>query len=368
MITGEPWGMANGRPVELYTLASGAGMTVTVSTFGAAVQSVWVPDRLGRSVNVALGFGSLQEYVENVAGSAAAFFGATIGRYANRIAGHSFVLDGTRYALVGNDGPGDEVTLHGGPGSYHTQVWDASAIGDAVRLTYVDPDGRNGFPGTVRNEVVYSVGRDNALRISYRAICDAPTVVNLTNHTYWNLAGEGSGEVYGQRLAINAEALQPVDGLGIPVGFAAVAGTPFDFRAMKPIGRDIGAGGSERLREQLSAAGGYDHNWVLRGAGYRLAAVVSEPASGIALWAYTDQPGLQFYTANHLTDDLIGTGGRSYGAGHGFALETQRHPDAPNHQGEPGWPAAVLRPGEEFVSRTTYRFTVADFGDRVRFF
>src|SRR5581483_10372708 len=183
----------------------------------------------------------------------------------------------------------------------------------------------NGFPGTVRTEVVYSVTADHALRIDYVASTDAPTVVNLTHHTYFNLAGEGSGPAYDQLLAVNADAFQMVDASQIPCGFAAVAGTPFDFRAMKPIGRDIRAGGS-----QLTIARGYDHNWVLRGGpGYRLAAVAFDPGSGIVLWSYTDQPGLQVYTGNSLAGELVGTGGVAYREGAGFALETQHFRDSP---------------------------------------
>jgi aldose 1-epimerase len=368
VITRESWGSAGGQPVDLFTLSGAGGMTVTVSTFGGVVQSVSVPDRSGRPINVALGFRSLEEYVDNASGADVAFFGAIIGRYANRIAEHSFVLDGRRYELVGNDGPGDAVTLHGGPGGYHAQVWQAAVSGDCLRLAYVDPDGLGGFPGTMWNEVVYAVSADNALRISFRARTDAATVVNLTNHTYFNLAGEGAGDVYGQLLAINASLVQPVDALGVPVGFASVAGTPFDFRAMKAIGRDIGAEDAV-LGEQLAVARGYDHNWVLRGAGYRLAAVACDPGSGIMLWAYTDRPGLQFYTGNDLPGDLVGTSGQAYGPGGGFALETQAFPDTPHHIGEPGWPDVVLRPGEVLRTGTTYKFGVAEpeLAARIRF-
>jgi aldose 1-epimerase len=374
VITSELWGKADGEAVELYTLSNRRGMSVRVATYGGVVQSVLVPDRSGSLRNVVLGFGSVEEYVGNLSGalgaaSGSAYFGAIVGRFANRIAGHSFVLDEQRFELAGNNGSGDVVTMHGGPGGYSSRVWDASVGADgSLRLVYVDPAGTNGFPGSVRNEVVYAVSEDNALRIDFRAVADAPTVVNLTNHTYFNLAGEGSGDVYDQLLAINASEMQPVDQLQIPVGFAPVAGTPFDFRAMKPIGRDVRAVGG-RLGEQLAISRGYDHNWVLAGAGYRLAAVGFSPESGIVLWTYTDQPGVQLYTANSLVGDLVGTGGRAYRQGDGFALETQHFPDAPNHIGEGRWPSVVLRPGEVLRTRTTFKFGVAEpaFAEGVRF-
>ena len=374
MIKREPWGSAGGQPVELFTLANGAGMTVTVATYGGVVQSIRVPDRAGQAVNVALGYATLDEYLADLApeGPGETFFGAIIGRYANRIGGPSFTLDGRLHELVGNDGPDDSVTLHGGPEGYHTQVWRAEPAatpsGVAVRLSHVDPDGLAGFPGTVRNEVVYAVTPDNALRIEHRATSDAPTVVNVTNHTYFNLAGEGSGDVYDQLLAINAALVQSVDSRQIPTGFAAVPGTPFDFRAMKPIGRDIRAVGVPGAA-QLGTAGGFDHNWVLAGVGYRLAAVAFDPGSGIVLWAYTDQPGLQLYTANHLAGDRLGTSGRVYRPRDAFALETQHFPDSPNHPDDAGWPSVVLRPGQVLRTRTTYKFSVAgpELAERIRF-
>ena len=244
--------------------------------------------------------------------------------------------------------------------------WIACSTGDAVRFTLVDAD--DSFPGRVRVEVTYCVSRDNALRISYCARSDAPTVLNLTNHTYFNLAGEGSGEVYDQLVAINARRFQPVDASQIPVGFAPVAGTPFDFRAMKPLGRDLRAH-DRPMGDQLEISGGFDQSWVVSGAGYRLAAAACSAESGIGLWVYTDQPGLQMYTANHLSDELFGPSGRPYGPGAGFALETQHFPDSPHHIGEPGWPSVVLRPGDVLRSRTTYKFGVAgpELADRVRF-
>jgi aldose 1-epimerase len=374
VISSEAWGEADGRPVELYTLTSGRGMTVRITTYGGTVQSVRVPDRSGSSRNVALGFPSLDGYVANLAAPGAsgrAYFGAIVGRYANRIAGPGFVLDGERYELAGNSGPDDSVSMHGGPGGYSAQVWRAVPVSGgsaALRLTLFDPAGRNGFPGAVANEVLYEVTPDNALRIDYTATADAPTVVSLTNHTYFNLAGEGSGSCHDQLIAINARVVQTADEMQIPVGFASVAGTPFDFRAMKPIGRDIrgvgGPGGS-----QLAITRGYDQNWVLAGRGYRLAAVAFDAGSGIALWTYTDQPGLQFYTGNFLAGELVGPSGRAYGRGDAFALETQHFPDSPNHIGDPRWPSVVLRPGQVLRSRTTYRFTVAgpELAGRVRF-
>lgn len=332
------------------------------------MRSIWVPDASGRSVNVALGFRSLDAYVENfrggsAGGSGATFFGAIVGRFANRIAPGGFVVDGSPVSLSA-----DEVMLHGGADAYHTQVWDAKPVrvgsGVGLRLAYVDPAGKNGFPGTVRNEVTYAVSEDNALRIEYRATTDAPTVINLTNHTYFNLAGEGSGDVFDQLVAVNADRMLAVDEAAIPVGFMSAAGTAFDFRSMKAIGRDIRDEDS-----QLRFAGGYDHNFVLRGAGYRLAAVAHDPGTGIVLWTYTDRPGVQFYSANHLAGDVVGPSGQSYGPGAGFALETQAYPDSPHHIGEPGWPSVVLRPGAVFSTRTTYRFAVAGPGlaARVRF-
>jgi aldose 1-epimerase len=398
VILREAWGSAGGQPVELFTLSSGSGMTVRIATFGGVVQSISVPDRRGGAVNVALGFAGVQEYVDNVSASGGsagetrvAYLGAIIGRYANRIARSSFTLDGEVYELGGGAGDagggggdagdgagdaggggGDAVTLHGGPRGYHTQVWQAAPArvpgGVGVRLSHVDRAGSGGFPGTVMVEVVYAVTRDNALRIEYRARTDAPTVVNLTNHTYFNLAGEGSGDVHDQLLAINAGVVQPVNSTQIPCGFSPVAGTPFDFRAMRPIGHHLGGSGRS-AGDEPTLAGGYDQNWVLAGAGYRLAAVAFDPATGIALWTYTDQPGLQLYTANHFAGDLVGTGGRAYPRGGGFALETQHFADTPHHIGDPRWPSVVLRPGQVLRSRTTYKFGLAGagFAERIRF-
>jgi aldose 1-epimerase len=329
------------------------------------VQSIWVPDRRGHVKDVALGFSKLSDYVNDFenqpwpasGGSGDTYFGAIIGRYANRIANGEFTLNGHTYHLPQNNGPN---TLHGGPNAYNTKVWDATTSSNAhsvsLKLTYTDPDGYNGFPGAVTNVVTYTLSQDNALRIDYRATTTAPTVVNFTNHTYFNLAGEGVGSVEHQLLRINASRFTPVNDNLIPTGvFAPVAGTPFDFTHMKPIGRDIRKASAPQ-GNQLVIAHGYDHNWVLNGHGMRLAAVAEDPASGRKLWTYTTEPGVQLYTGNFLVGDLVGTSGHTYRQTDAFTLETQHYPDSPHHIGDPNWPSVVLNPGQTFTSATIYKF------------
>jgi aldose 1-epimerase len=369
-ITSQPWGTANGQDVRLFTLSNGNGMSVNITNYGGVVQSISVPDRRRRSVDVALGFPKLSDYVNDFqnqpwpasGGSGDTYFGAIIGRYANRIADHSFTLNGHLYELPGNNGPNNINTLHGGPNAYNTKVWQAtpetSAHSVALKLTYTDPAGYNGFPGTVDNTVTYTLTNHNALHIGYLATTDAPTVVNFTNHTYFNLGGEASGTIYNQDLQINADKFQPTNDVLIPTGFASVAGTPFDFRQMKPIGRDI-SDASAPQGDQLVIAHGYDHNWVLNGSGYRLAAFALDPANGVTLSTYTDQPGVQLYTSNFLVGDLVGTSGHTYRQGAAFTLETQHYPDTPHHIGDPNWPSVVLNPGTPFTSTTTYKFGIA---------
>ncbi len=371
-ITTVPWGTVNGSKVSLFTLTNKGGMKVAITDYGGVVQSIWVRDRGGQFVNVALGFSSLSDYVDNFqnqpwplpGGSGQTFFGGIIGRFANRIANASFTLDGSTYHIPANEGPN---ALHGGPASYHTQVWSAATeLGPgftSLKLSYTDPDGKNGFPGTVENTVTYTLTDGNALKISYVATTDAPTIINLTNHTYFNLAGEASGDVLGQHLQISADTYQPTDSTQVPTGaFVPVAGTAFDFRAMHRIGKDIARAelpdGGAQTYAQLLMAHGYDHNWVLAGSGFRLAATAFHPGTGVTLWTYTDQPGLQFYTGNFLVGDLQGTSGHAYRQAAGFTLETQHFPGSPQHIGEPGWPSVVLRPGQTFSSSTTYQFGV----------
>jgi aldose 1-epimerase len=377
-ITKQTWGTAHGQTVDLYTLTNSHGMIVKITNYGGVVQSIWVPDRTGKRVNVALGFSKLSDYVNDFenqpwpasGGSGDTFFGAIIGRYANRIANHSFTLNGKTYQLVGNNGPNNINTLHGGPDAFNTKVWAAtpskSASGVSLKLTYTDPSGTNGFPGTVNTTVIYTLTQTNALRITTQATTDAPTVVNYCNHTYFNLAGEGSGTIYNQKLAINSNTFTPTDANLIPTGFHSVAGTPFDFRAMKPIGRDINKASAPE-GDQLTTAHGYDHNWVLRGSGNRLVAVAQDPGDGIVLSTFTTEPGLQVYTGNFLVGDLVGTSGHSYRQSDAFTLETQHYPDTPHHIGDPQWPSVVLNPGQVFNSSTTYKFSTAGPGFRHNF-
>jgi aldose 1-epimerase len=369
-ITSAPFGTADGQSVDLFTLSNGHGMTVKITNYGGVVQSIWVPDRAGRVKNVALGFSKLSDYVTDftnppAGGSGDTYFGAIIGRYANRIANAKFKLDSTTYPLgdppgTPNNGPN---LLHGGPNSYNTQVWQAtpqtSAHSVGLKLTYTDPDGKNGFPGAVTNEVTYTLTQDNALRIDYSATTTKSTVINLTNHTYFNLAGEGSGDVYNQLMKINADSFTPTDANLIPTGqIVPVAGTPFDFRTIKPIGRDISSAGMPQ-GNQLVLAHGYDHNWVLNGSGMKLASIAEDPSSGRVLQTYTTEPGVQFYTGNFLVGDLVGTSGNTYRQSDGFTLETQHYPDSPN---EPSFPSTRLDPGQTFTSATVYKFSTAGRG------
>jgi aldose 1-epimerase len=372
-ISSRPWGTANGSAVRLWTLSSGNGMTVRISNYGGVIQSIWVPGRDGHVANVALGFPELSDYVNDFqnqpwpasGGSGDTYFGAAIGRYANRIANHSFTLNGTTYQLVGNNGPNNINTLHGGPLAWNTKVWSAKQVKSAgavsLVLTYVDPDGYNGFPGQVTIEVRYTVTADNALQVHWHAVTTKPTVINVTQHTYFNLAGEASGPIYNQLLKINANTFTPTDANLIPTGqFIPVAGTPFDFRTLHPIGEFI-LDAFLPWGSQLTTAHGYDHNWVLDGqAGVmKLAAVAEDPASGRTVKTYTTEPGLQVYTGNFLVGDLVGTSGHIYRQTSAFTLETQHYPDSPHHIGQADWPSVVLNPGQVFKSTTIYQFGVA---------
>ncbi len=348
-VTREPFGRApDGTAVERYTLTSAAGLSVSVITWGACVQELWAPDRDGRLENVVLGFADLEGYVAHEGH----YFGATVGRYANRIGGAAFTLDGATFRLPANEGAS---SLHGGPAGFDRRVWTAApGGGTSVELRYTSPDGEMGYPGTLTVQVAYTLA-GHALRIDYEATTDRPTIVNLTNHTCWNLAGEGSGTISDHVLALTASRYTPVDADLIPTGeIAPVAGTPLDFREPAAIGSRIRGG-----HPQLVFARGYDHTWVLdrgqRGP-LALAARVREPASGRTLEVETTEPGVQLYSGNFLDGTLIGTSGRAYRQGDGFALETQHFPDSPNR---PEFPSTVLGPGGQFSSTTVYRLASA---------
>ena len=350
----ELFGRVGDTDVHRYVLAWPGGLTVRILDYGGVIQSLEAPDRDGVPANVVLGFPALDDYVANNQPDAArVFFGAVIGRYANRIACGAFTLDGVVHQVPINNGPN---SLHGGPAGFDTKVWHATELHEndsvGVQLDLVSPDGDAGFPATVSAQVTYRLSRDNRLSITYRATADAPTVLNLTNHTYWNLAGEGSGDVYDQSLTLNASRFCPVDDTLIPVGDpVAVDDTPFDFRVPTAIGERIGL-----PDPQLCVAAGYDHNWVLD-EGRSFAAQAHDPASGRVLTMWTSEPGMQFYSGNFLTEDLVGPSGRPYGRGAGFALEAQHFPDSPNR---PDFPSTVLRPGEVYHQETVFQLSTAD--------
>jgi aldose 1-epimerase len=332
--------MPDGTTVELYTLTSGNGMTVKVITYGAIVTSIDVPDKSGKTGDVALGFDNLARYL-----GTHPYFGATVGRVGNRIARGRFTLDGVEYKLAVNNGPNH---LHGGIRGFDKVLWKAVQVPGgmpSVKFSYLSRDGEEGYPGNLSATVTFSVTPANELKIEYTATTDKATPVNLTNHSYFNLAGAGNGDILGHLMMLNADRYTPVDDTLIPTGeIAPVTGTPMDFTKPTAIGARIS-----------HVKGGYDHNYVLNGGGSAspmLAARVKEPKSGRVMEVRTTQPGVQFYTGNFLDGTVSGVGG-VYRKHYGFCLETQHFPDSVHH---PDFPSAILRPGDTYHTVTVYRF------------
>jgi aldose 1-epimerase len=336
--------LPSGEAVDLYSLTNGKGLKVKIMTYGATIIGVETPDRNGKAENITLHLDTFADYAKGHP-----FFGPTVGRYANRIAKAKFTLEGKEYTLAANNNGN---TLHGGEQGFDKKIWKAEPVKTAdsasVTFTYVSKDGEEGYPGTLTAKVTYSVTDRNELKMEYSATTDKATVVNLTNHAYWNLAGAGSGTILDQEMMINADGYLPVDDTLIPVGkIDPVKGTPMDF-VTKPM--TIGS----RIAE---VKGGYDHCYVLNkkpGEKMSLAAKITEPKSGRVMEIYTDQPGIQFYTGNFL-DGTIKAGGKTYAKNAAFCLETQVFPDSPN---QPQFPSAVLRPGQTYTHSTVHKFSV----------
>ena len=344
------WGEADGKPVQLFTLSDG-GLTVRLTNFGAHIVSIEAPDRDGKKADVVLGHNDLAAYVADNK----TFFGAIVGRYGNRIAKGTFSVDGQTYHVPLNNGPN---ALHGGPQGFDRKVWQAKALptGNGVEFTLVSPDGEMGFPGQLTTHVRYTL-QGKALHIDYTATTDKTTVVNLTNHSYFNLSGEGNGDILGEVITVDADRYTPVDATLIPTGqLAPVAGTPMDLRQPTPIGKNVNL-----PNQQLQFGGhGYDLNFVLNGAGkpgLHTAAHVFDPKSGRSLTVTTTEPGVQFYTGNSLTSAAHGPAGQPYFKYAGFCLETQHFPDSPNQS---AFPSTQLKPGQTLHSTTVFTFGVGN--------
>lgn len=333
-----------GKPTALYVLKNKNGAEACITNYGGRLVSVMVPDKNGKMTDVVLGYDNVDQYVKSDGN-----YGALIGRYGNRINQAKFTLDETEYTLPANDGMH---CLHGGPLGYHTRMWDAKQLNDqALELTYLSKDGEAGFPGNLDIKVTYTLTDDNAVDIKYEATTDKKTVVNLTNHSYFNLSGVPGSDVLDQEIMINADNYTPVDETLIPTGISTVAETPLDLRTPVAIGKHI-----NEPFDQLQKGRGYDHNWVLNSNGDKnvLAAKAYSPTSGIALEVYTNEPGIQFYTGNFMDGKDTGKHGVLYPHRGAFCLETQHYPDTPNH---PDFPTVVLNPGEKYFSECIYKFT-----------
>ena len=337
-------------PVDKYILKNEKGMEVSIITYGGIITNWTAPDKNGNYNDIVLGFDSIEKYQM----PGVPFFGALIGRYGNRIAKAKFSLDGTEYTLAANDGQNH---LHGGVKGFDKVVWNAAEESTdstaSLVLTYLSKDMEEGYPGNLETKVTYTLDNNNELHVLYEATTDKKTVVNLTQHTYFNLSGDFSKSILDTEVSLNADAYLPVDATLIPTGeLRPVEGTPFDFRQPKPIAQDI-----EAENEQLKRGGGYDHCWVLnnQNEGVRLAATAHDPQTGRLLEVYSDEPGIQLYTGNFLDGTLPSKQGGTYGHRTGFCLETQHYPDSPNQE---AFPSVVLNPGDNYVSKTSFKFSV----------
>jgi len=347
-LTSEAWGKTtDGTPISLYTLTNAKGAEARIATYGGIVVSLKVPDKSAQMGDIVLGFDSLDGYLQQ---PPPPYFGALIGRYGNRIAKGKFTLNGVEYTLAKNNG---ENHLHGGVRGFDKRVWTAKeGAGQSLELSYLSKDGEEGYPGNLSVTVTYTLTDNNELKIDYAATTDKDTVVNLTNHSYFNLAGQGEGDILNHQVTIYADKFTPVDKGLIPTGeLKNVEGTPFDFRTPKAIGERIDAND-----EQIKLGPGYDHNWVLNRTGNSLepAAKVTEAKSGRVMEVLTMEPGLQFYTGNFLDGTFHGKGGKVYGRRSAFCMETQHFPDSPN---KPDFPSTVLKPGARYQTTTVYRFS-----------
>jgi aldose 1-epimerase len=344
-----PYGTtADGKELSLFTLTNAHGMSATITNYGGILTSLTVPDKQGASANIVLGFADPSRYQDSTYKQGCPYFGALIGRYGNRIANGEFTLDGKKYTLAKNNGPNH---LHGGIVGFDKVVWTPKPLptenGAALELSYVSKDGEEGYPGTLSVTVVYTLTDADELKIDYETVTDKKTIVNLTHHSYFNLAGEGTGDILDHMVTLDADAYTPVTDDLIPTGvIQKVEGTPFDFRTPHAIG--------SRIKD---VKGGYDHNWVLNGEMNRMRHVahVEEPQSGRVMDVETTEPGVQFYTGNFLNGTLTGFSGKAYAQHYGFCLETQHFPDSPN---EPAFPSTVLEPGAKYHTTTVYKFSV----------
>lgn len=345
--------LSEGGEAQLFTLANGRGLKVVITNYGATIIGLWLPDRAGVLADVVLGYDTLAEYEQGTC-----FHGAVVGRYGNRIAGGRFQLDGREYTLPINDQPGGlPCSLHGGPAGFHRQLWTAETRLEedaaVLELSHLSPAGHAGYPGNLRVGVTYRLNQDNGLQVLYRGETDSPTLLNPTQHAYFNLAGAGQGKIDDHILQLAASRFLPVNAGMIPRGeMERVVGTPFDFVAPRPIGSQLG-----EVHEQLELAGGYDHTYVLDDPSWRkrVAAQVLHRESGRLMEVWTTEPGLQFYSGNFIPEGERGKAGVHHGPRSGLCLETQHYPDSPHH---PGFPSTELRPGGKFHSETEYRFAV----------